>query len=228
MEYFKINSKIELITEDDDRFYGIISDLVENKIYFTLPGDDKDFKLLRIGDKIRGIVYDKHKITGFNATVSDRLMREIPTYELSELKDFSIIQRRENVRIPCTIPILYTNNKYLMNITENSPLKKPEEIHKDILRYLEKGLICDISAGGLKFSCNDNYSINQMILMDFKIDDKIIIVKGEIVYKEIKISPGENKTLYIYGLQFKGLRDEVKEKIINYIFVLMRKNTIKK
>ncbi|MFZ7131475.1 MAG: flagellar brake protein [Eubacteriales bacterium] len=225
MDFFKVNNKIELITEFYEKIEGLIGDVLEDKIYFSIPADDKNFKLLRVGNKVKGVVYEKHKVLGFYAIVSQRLIRDIPTYELSQFSDFSVVQRRQNVRVPCTLPMMYSSNKYLLNINENNSNNDTQEIKKGIVRYLENGMMRDLSAGGLKFSCTDNLNRNQMLLLVFNIEDDVVIVKGKIVYKEI--NPTDRKTLYIYGIQFDGLNEEKKEKIINHIFVLMRKKTIK-
>lgn len=226
MDFLKVNNKIELLTQEDDRIEGLIGDKTEDSVFFSISADDKNFKLLRVGEKVKCLVYDRRRVIGFYADVSNRIMNQVPTYELSNFRDFSVIQRRENVRIPSTVPLHYSLNKYLLNIHEVTMEKEPREIKEDIMRYLAKGMMRDLSAGGLKFTCLENIQKGKSLLLIFDIEDDIIIVRGNIVYKEINFQ--NNKSIYIYGIKFFDLSEEIKEKIINHIFIMMRKKTIKK
>ena len=223
MNSFKLNSKIELITKDEKKTYGIIHEIIDNKIYVSVPSDDRYFKLLRVGDHIKSIVYDDDKVTGFDATLTKRISGDIPIYELSFIDNFSKVQRREDVRVFSTIPILYTDNKYLLNINDSTV--KAKEITININKYLNNGMISDLSAGGLRFSCSKNLNLGEVLLLVFNIADDSIITKGEIVYKELTSSP--KKTIYIYGIRFVYITEKLREKIINHNFVMMRKNKLK-
>ncbi|MFZ7120950.1 MAG: flagellar brake protein [Eubacteriaceae bacterium] len=223
MDIFKINSKIELVTEDEDTIVGLIQDINENKIYVSIPPDDRNFKFLRIGQILKGVIYKNEKVIGFNTTLSDRIRGELPTYELSDISNFYTIQRRQNVRIPCTTAIKYSGNKYLLNICDSN--NEGIEIQDKIIKYLNEGIMSDLSAGGLRFACSDNFYPNQMLLLLFNIGTENIIAKGRIIYKNI--TNLHNKSMYFYGMKFEDLIEEKQEKIINHIFILMRKNILK-
>lgn len=223
MSPFNLISKIELISQEGKKTLGIIHDIIDNKIYVSIPSDDKQFKILRVGDYINGIIYGENKATGFDAILTDRIIGDIPIYELSFVGNFSNIQRREFVRVLCSIPILYSDNKYLLNI--NDVNDETRDSIQNIERYLNSGVTSDISAGGLRFSCNQDFHIGKKLLLVFDIDNDFIVTKGEIVYKDIINSP--TKAIYIYGIQFLNIREDKREKIMNYVFVLMRKNKLK-
>lgn len=223
MKLFNLNSKIELITKDDVRTSGLIHDIIENKIYVSVPPDDRGFKILRIGDSIRGFIYENDKLTCFDATITNRISGDVPIYEVSNINNFSKIQRRQDVRVLCTIPILYTDNKYLININTDT-----EDVNKVILnlnKFLKNGMTSDLSAGGLRFSCSNNLQLGSMLLLIFKLKDDYFITKVMIVYKELNSSPKE--TIYTYGIKYIDINEKKREKIINYNFVMMRKNKLK-
>ena len=223
MRLFNLNSKIELITKDDVKTSGLIHDIIENKIYVSVPPDDREFKILRIGDSIRGFIYENDKLTCFDALLTNRIAGEIPVYELSNINNFSKIQRREDVRVLCTIPILYTDNKYLININTDSG--DAQKVILNINRFLNNGMTSDLSAGGLRFSCGNNLQLGNMLLIIFSLNNDAIITKGTIVYKGINSSPKE--TIYTYGIKYVDINEKKREKIINYNFVMMRKNKLK-
>lgn len=134
----------------------------------------------------------------------------------------SKVQRRQDVRVSCIIPVYYTDNKYLLNIEIEN--KKAIEIITDIKRYLRNGMILDLSGGGLKLSCSEKFSLGQKLLLAFKTDDDYLIVKGEVIRNPIN----SISNVYIYGVRFINLNEEIKEKIVRYNFILMRKKRLKR
>lgn len=223
MNLFKLNSKVELMTESEEKTSGLIQDIVDDKVYVSIPSDDKEFKILRVGNKLKGIIYDEKTVLAFDAIMSKRIFGDVPTYELSSISNISTIQRRQDVRVSCSLEIQYTTNKYLLNADYNK--MEATEIINRISRYVNHGIISDLSAGGIKFSCDENLMIGDLLLLVFKIGNDMIITQGKIVYKELNSAP--NKTIYIYGIEFKQISEAKREKIINYIFVSMRKNRLK-
>ncbi|MPW24812.1 hypothetical protein GC105_03275 [Alkalibaculum sp. M08DMB] len=219
MSLFDLNSKIELITKDEKKTAGLIQDIVDNKIYVTIPSDNKELIILHLGEQLKGFVYEKQKLIAFDAIITDRINADIPTYELSSLTNFIALQRREDVRIPCSIPVYYTKNEFLYSISD------VEKNIDNIWKYVDRGVVSDLSAGGLRFSCVEDSSVGQNMLLLFELDSVTIIVKGSIVYKELNVAT--NKTTYIYGVKFQDISESKREQIINHIFVLMRKNRLK-
>lgn len=215
-------SKIELITEKGDIFFGLIQDIVENKIYVSMSPDDRKFKLLQRKDKIKCIVYDNNKVLGFDAVVLSRIIGMTPMYEIMSYDNFEIVQRRDYVRVKTSIPLIYTDNKYLTNI-DLDDYSKTKETLDNIKRYLKNGIISDISGGGLKFSCKENLYKSEFLLLVLELSNDIFVLKGEIVYKDIKPTTN-NKSIYNYGIKFIDISEKTREKIINYVFQLMRKN----
>lgn len=224
MTVFGLMSKIELITEEGDITFGLIQDVVDNKIYVSIPPDDKKFRLLQNGDAIKCIVYNNNKVLGFGAVVTNRIPGIMPIYEILSNDNFEVIQRREYVRVNTILDIRYTDNKYLLDIN-NDNYSRTQEIIQNIDKYLKNGLTSDISGGGLRFSCEENFNQGTKLLLVFEISKHVFIVKGEIVYKDINVSL--NKTTYTYGIKFVNVSEKNREKIINYVFLLMRKNKLR-
>ena len=224
MMEFNLISKIELITDDNEKTLGLIQDVIDDKIYVSIASDDKQFKILRVGDSLSGIVYDKDNVISFDAFVTNRIVGEIPIYEISKIKNLSKVQRRQDVRVECNLQVLYTNNKFLLKIELDD--KNAKDIILNNERYLNKGWISDLSAGGIRFSCERKYHLDSILLLVFNLGSDTIITKGQIVYKSIKIT--SEKTFYVYGIKFIDINDEKREKIISYNFVVMRKNRLGK
>lgn len=222
MENLKLNSKIEIINKDEKKTQGIIYDIVEDKIIVTISSDDKGFKLLQIGEKVYCISYDSINTVGFFGDIIDRIYKNMPAYVITNTRDFQKIQRRQDVRIPISIGMSHTSNKFLINAYDTS---KKSELLENAKRYLREGIMADISAGGARFSCYDNFPQGSILLLVFELEDNAFLTKSVILYKGIKTV--SNKTVYTYGVQFKDISEKDRELIIAHIFKLMRKKRIK-
>ena len=222
MMEFNLISKIELITDDNEKTPGLIQDIIDDKIYVSIASDDKQFKILRVGDRVSGIVYDNDNVISFDALITNRIIGELPIYEISMIENLSKIQRREDVRVDCNLPILYTNNKFLLRLELND--EGTDDIILNNEKYFNKGWISDLSAGGIRFSCNRKYNLDDILLLAFDLNSDKIIVTGQIVYKGIKAT--SEKTLYVYGIRFVDINDDKREKIISYNFIIMRTNRL--
>ncbi|MGN9165565.1 flagellar brake protein [Tissierellaceae bacterium HCP3S3_D8] len=219
MDRFELNSKIELITEDGRMTYGLIYDTGEDKVYVSIPPDDRSFIILQIGEILESIVYLEEETVEFKCIVTDRICGSTPMYELSELGNFMKVQRREDVRISYTRAIQYTGNKYLFELGQSE--RDPRETLENIERHLEDGMMMDLSGGGLKFSCYDDFEIGEILLVIFNLGRDTFMVKCGIRDKELDVYP--KRTKYIYGVEFEDIDEKSRDEIIRFIFILMRK-----
>lgn len=219
---FKLNSKIELKSEDEQKIAGFIYDIKDEKLYISISADEEDFKLLKIGEKVYGAIYNRDEVIGFQAQVTARVFTKNSVYELSHIKNFTKVQRRENIRVVFTKEIKYTDNEILFKQDfDRYDDKQTDEIIK---KYFREGLILDLSAGGLKLSTKENFKAGTKLIFAIDFKDEKMIIKGRIVHKQLNMIP--NKTVYQYGVKFTDIKDGEQEKIIKHLFVIMRKNRI--
>lgn len=223
MKTFELNSKIELIREDKDCTSGLIYDIGDDKLYVSIPPAARDFKILRQDEVLQGVIYLKDQLLGFDCIVSQRIFGDSPIYELSDLGNFTRVQRRNNIRVPHTNQVFYTGNKYILDMVDKE--EYPEQILPDISKYLKEGMMLDISGGGMKFSCNEDFTMGSSLSLVFTLCGETLILKGEIVHKEINILPKQTK--YAYGIKYLDIDNKLKERIIQFTFILMRKNRMK-
>ena len=152
MSVFNLMSKIEIITEKGEITYGLIQDIMENRLYVSMSPDDKEFVLLQIEDKIKCIVYDKDKILGFDGVILNRISGITPLYEILSFDNFEIVQRREYVMVDTTLPLIYTIDKFLTKLNLEDHIKTNRAL-EDIKKFPKEGTVLDLSGGGLKFAC---------------------------------------------------------------------------
>ena len=224
MDVFNLMSKVELITENGEITFGLIQDLVENRLYVSISPDDREFKLLKQDDKIKCIVYDKARILGFDGVILNRIAGDMPIYEILSYENFEIIQRREYVRVKTSLPFIYTDNKQLTKLNFNDYSQVTKAFEK-IKEFSKDGIILDLSGGGLKFASEESIQVGMILVFVLELLDDIFMLKGEVVHKNIKTS--SNKTVYNYGMKFIEINEKNREKIIRHVFKIMRKNKIK-
>lgn len=226
MGLFKLNDKIELRSKDDKKTPGSIYDIKDEKIYVSISADDENFKLLEMGEKIHGVIYCKQELLSFDARVTDKMFTNVSVYEISGMTNFKKIQRRENIRVIMTKDLLYSTNDALAKRDFNEYDKQGTmEILEDYKDYLKPGLMLDLSAGGLKLSTRENLDMDKRITIIMEFKDEKMILKGKIVHKELNLVP--RKTIYLYGIKFVDIKEGQQEKIIRYLFIMMRKNRVK-
>lgn len=223
MEIFKLNDKIELKLENEGQTVGLIYDIRDGNILISISADDENFKLLRVGENVRASVYNRSEVISFHGKITGRISEESSIYILSELKDFRKIQRRNNIRVEMTKKLLYSDDRSLYDL--NIKNENPEDLLKKLRKHLKEGLILDLSAGGLKFTSKKKISLGRRLIFVFQIGDEKMILKGRIVHKDLNLAP--KNTLYKYGVEFIDIDEKEEEKIIQFLFVMMRKKRIK-
>ncbi len=223
MDLFRLNDKIELRSENDINVSGYIYDTKEDKLYIAISADDGNFKLLSMGENLKGTIYCGSEVIGFEATVTARVFTNTSVYELSNIKNLTRIQRRENIRLELVKDIFYSDNEFLLkyDFSEGKTKDKLKEIDK----YLKEGLMLDLSAGGMRISVRENFQMGEKLVLIIPFEDGDMVLKGEIVYKEINLIP--KNTVYLYGMRFIDIEEGQQENIIRHLFVIMRKNRAK-
>lgn len=223
MSLFKLNDKIELTSRDDRKTLGFIYDIKDKKLYISISADDESFKLLEVGEGVYGAIYSREEVIGFDANITARAFRNNSVYEVSDMRNFTKVQRRENIRVRHSMKVLYTDNNFLTKLNFQSGREK--ETLEKIGRYLKEGHMVDLSAGGMKLSTKEDFGSGEVLILVLNLNGRDIIVKGKIVHKEVNLVP--KRTVYSYGIKFIDIEEVQQERIISYLFVIMRKNRIK-
>ncbi|MDT8716639.1 PilZ domain-containing protein [Clostridium sp. 19966] len=205
-----INSRVEIL-KDDMAFKSIIQDTNEENLSISLPVRDGVYITPQVGEQLEVIYYDNTHVYKFTATVITRKKEQnVPVLILDRPKNIIKIQRRKFVRINIRYSIKYSK---LINKIDR---KKLEQIKEDDLNL--SGVLVDLSGGGFRLKTADELSLNEFILGNMSIEGENIKIFGEVVRKE----KAEDKQFY-YGISFIEMDDKTRDKIIQNIFKIMRK-----
>mgnify|MGYP004443010755 FL=1 len=202
----KINSIVTVMWEEVT-YKSSVQDVKENEILITIPVSDGTYLTLDDGVEIEQFYYDKKSnLYKYKTKVLGRYTeKEIPFYRVSKPYDIKKIQRRDYFRVDVVQIINYI---------------KAIDLEKDIRREenYESALLLDLSGGGMRIKVKEELSFNESIISNLYYENEKIVVKGRVV----RIEKTEDKR-YIYGIDFKDIDNSTREKIIQVVFKIMRK-----
>lgn len=193
----KINSRLE-IKIDDKVFNSTIQDINEDSFFVSMPMEKGNY--IKFENNAQVSVYCYWENTSVYKFDSKVLGREksgnMPLYKLTLPEKVVRIQRREYVRVKVIAPIeVISNDKKI------------------------RGLLLDLSGGGMKIKTEEKLSKEEIIKIKLKSTEfnKEILINGMIV----RVNRREEGK-YIYGVRYCNIENKVREKIIQAIFYLMR------
>lgn len=215
----KINHKVEFIFEEGNLGSSLIQDVQEEYFLITIPMNGLRKKMLQEGEEMNGIYYGEDKnVYMFECIVLDRIVERIPLYKLSMPETFMRIQRRNFVRIPATIPLLYMENT--SELEEKIQKQELRDIEESFSGRWQRGNTLDLSGGGMKIHTKKPLKINQQIFCILQSKELYMGIKGKVircipVIKDRQIS-------YHLGIKFIDIPESKREKIIAFIFKKLR------
>ncbi|KYH35618.1 flagellar protein YcgR [Clostridium tepidiprofundi DSM 19306] len=208
---FLLNNKIEIFW--NGKYYkSSIQDITDEYIGISIPTYEGALVPFSRGDKLDVIYYGDKNIYKFYSVVAGRKINRIPIILLSIPNEYRKVQRRRYVRVPY---VKYINfSKVSEKISNMSILKGYLENEQNV----KKGIVVDISGGGIRIKISEEISLGDNLVVMLPLDDENIILKC----KTVRVDFDGDK--YDCGLTFVDMDDAIREKIIKFIFKLMREH----
>lgn len=207
---FKINSKLE-ISWNDGYYKSNIEDSSEDIISISIPIKEGQYIPLRVGEMIEVIYYYENDIYKFYSKVVNRKIDVIPIIQIAYPEEVFKIQRRKFVRVPIICSVVYSK---IGNTKENP---KELKLSKDRVKEL-KGIMVDLSGGGMRVKLKENLSLGDLLSVSMPVSDSALNFKGKIV----RLEYDDINKLYLCGISFIDLEEKTREKLIKFIFQIMR------
>lgn len=209
----KINGRIEVLDEDGITYLkSNIQDITDEGIYITIPMKEGKYLPLNIGQSVSIIYYRDQDVYQFDGDVIGRTVNVIPMIILSQPRNIRVIQRRNYVRV-----LVINTVKYLKIDRELAEKDIPRILNIVDSNNFKQATVLDLSGGGMRFKTDTKLKLNDYLLISLSLINEEIMVKTKIVRCEMQ----PDKT-YICGLTFLDLGELTREKIIKYIFHVMR------
>lgn len=203
---FKINKKLEILVEER-YFNSNIQDITEEYIAISIPINAGEYVPLSKGTVIDVIYYEDENLYKFKSVVIGRKFENIPILLISNPKEIKKIQRRRYVRVPLIKTVRYINLK-------NEPRTNPSTINPS---EYKSAMLIDLSGGGMRAKVPEQVKLNDYLMVSLTINKEDIFMVGKAM-RVLKEDDGR----FICGLSLNFIDKLTREKIIKYIFQLMR------
>lgn len=207
----KLNMKCEIIYEGRT-YKSSVQDVTEDYVGVSIPVRRGEYIALTINELVDVIYYEEKQVYKFHSKVVGRKRDGIPMILLAPPSDILKVQRREFFRIDLTENIKYL--KVDNEITE----EQFDLLIKDSEKY-DDAILLDLSAGGIKINTKNELKNGDKIIVQMPLLQEKISVLCQCVrsYKDL------NTKFYTCGIAFTDIDKQIREKLINHVFKLMRK-----
>ena len=218
---FDINNKIDFIREGEELGTSLVQDWREDSFLVSIPLKGYRKKLLIVGEWITGFYYDaKKRVYMFQSRVLGRVIQNIPMYRLSIPETLYKVQRRDYVRVPITIPIVYAKispegTGSAGDVSAHGPLPSAGKGKASPVLW-ENATVLDLSGGGMNLSADNPLEPEQQIWIQIDTEGLKMKAKGKVVRcRARRIS--DLKT-YSMGIKFIDITERDRDRIIRFVF----------
>lgn len=200
-DILNIGDRIEIVrlTSKGEKAYPsqVLDIFTEETFVISGPIHKNKLVMIHRNEKVKvSYIIENKGRYAFDAIILRREYKGIYKLELKKVSNIRRYQQRRFYRFDISIPII-------------------KEFTTNDETIIEECRTKDISGSGLKLYSNMNHSVEDIIRCKFKIDNHLINVKGEIVRIE-KIDTFDYE--YGLGINFIGLNEKDRDKIIKFIF----------
>lgn len=196
-----INCILDIMDKDRKVYKSRVQEVNKNNIVIDIPTENGEYLLLNKNDEIRAIIYNEKTAMLYKVkfTIIERKVENnLKLYKLTMPYEIKKLQRRNYVRVDVTKDIKYKT--------------KSDKVYSDALAL-------DLSGGGMKFKIDKKLELNDEIELIVELDGKFAKVKGEVR----RISQDTKDKKYIVGYEFTEIAEIVREKIVEIVFSIMRR-----
>lgn len=206
----EVNNRVDIVWQEKN-YRSSIQDVSDNYIAIASPIRERVYLPLQVGDEIEVVCYGNNDTYGFKGHVIGRKFDEkVQLIILAYPNHIKKVQRRDFVRVNLTHQIKYIKISEICAISEANNLLDSDKG--------KNGVLLDLSGGGLRVKVPEKLEYGDIIFADIVMEEESIRVKGEIV--RIESNKDKNE---IYGVSFVEIDGKKREKIIQLIFKIMRK-----
>ncbi|NLZ48085.1 MAG: hypothetical protein GX895_04725 [Clostridiales bacterium] len=205
---FIVNSKIEVL-EDSEVYKSTIQNESDDTIAISLPVKDGLYITPQIGETLQLLYYSDTHVYKLDAVVIERIVdNTVSLIVLGEFKNIMRVQRRQFVRVSAAL------NMKFAKVSDKEIVDE-----KDIIQQtMHKGILLDISGGGFRLGTSEKLNLKERIEADLPLENDRVKVLGEVVRVEM-----QQDNIDYYGIRFVDIDERTRDKIIQFIFTIMRK-----
>lgn len=196
-----INCILDIIDENGKIYKSRVQEVNEDDIAIDIPMENGEYLLLQKDDEIRAIIYNEKTAMLYKVKfkiIKRKVENNLKLYKLTMPYEVKKLQRRNYVRVDVTKDIKYKT--------------KGGSVYLD-------ALVLDLSGGGMKIKVDKKLELDDKIELIVELDGKFAKIKGEVR----RVSRDEKDRKYIIGYEFTEIAEVVRDKIVEIVFSIMRR-----
>lgn len=211
----KLNDDVQESKVYSTKIYDIIS---EERVELLMPYEQTKLVLLQVDMEYEMYIYTENGLYQCVTKIVDRYRsNNVYVMVMEMITSLRKFQRREYYRYSCALDMA------VRALTEEETEVMGQELEEGL--PVQKGIVADISGGGIRFVSDDKFDKEILIFCRFKLmqkrDEKEYEIIGKVLdVKKLERRPGK----YEHRVQFQNIPKESREEIIRYIFQEERKN----
>lgn len=208
----------EQVKEYASKVYDIVS---EDRIDVMMPIEKGKLILLPVDGKYNVVFYSDKGLFQCIAKVTDRYRsNNMYILTLDLMSGMQKLQRRQYYRFSCAIPF----EVRLLTPDEQQEYNAYSKFTLDEEAPMKKGVIVDISGGGIRFVSDIRFDAEELIVFRFSLEIRKKVKKYCIIGNVLRAEEMENRQgVFEHRVQFKIIAEDCREDIIHYIFMEERK-----
>jgi len=224
IELQAVDRRLKSDDDDKQKIYQskVYEILTEDTLEITMPMEKTKLILLPVDGEYDMVFYGETGLYQCFARIVDRYKSNnvyILRVELtSNLRKY---QRREFYRFGCALEMCSRS----LEEEEAQAIEKRTPYILQPGLPLRRSIIVDISGGGLRFVCDQQYEVGSLVYCSYH------LVKGgeskqyEVIGKVLSVQPVENRqNAFEHRVQYYNMDVNTREEIIKFIFEEERKN----
>jgi c-di-GMP-binding flagellar brake protein YcgR len=191
--------------KDQSTYYSRINDISEGKLVIAWP-TGHGIRLITYADQMLDFYFIRDGTPySFSGLVDETSLEPLPQITVIISSAISPVQRRQNFRIKCLLPV-----EIIGNIKENARDEAATPLDIKTTSY-------DLSASGI--SIRHAKRIPEESLLTIKIslpdDGPVINIPGSVIYSEYL---SENKVLYRTGIRYLAISEKERARIVRFVY----------
>lgn len=220
VEVFNKNRHVSDDMADKEMFLSQIIDLKDDSIICTMPVSKGKLIVLETGTLLEAFFYAGKNLYRADCVIRSRGKEgNIFTMELELKSSLVKFQRREYFRLECTIQA----DVITLTDDEKKEFIDTGKVPVNLLMSEDKGVIVDISGGGLRLFSKKQFEQGSIVNIIFTINVNGKEKKMSLAAKVVLSVLGQNyDNVYDNRMQFVNIRKEDTDDIVKYVFAQQR------
>ena len=191
--------------KDQATYYSRINDFSQGKLVIAWP-TARAIRLIAYADQMLDFYFVREGTPySFSGIVDETSLEPLPQITVILSSAISAVQRRQNFRIKCLIPV-----EIIGNIKEDAHAETAAPIDIKTTSY-------DLSASGISIRHAKRIPEDSLLTVKISLPDDgpVISIPGNVIYSEYL---SENKILYRTGIRYLAISEKERARIVRFVY----------